>query len=394
VSVILGRIKKNKTETDTKIDSNVNVNTKQKIKCPMCGKLQKDSDYYRATSPLYENNNNRMVFCKSCNVKVFDKYFKITNDLRIATYITCMKFDVPYSESEFCGMLKQVKNGSEQHPFRIYMTKLNSLGLFNNNMLDFEPEGLFKKDMNLDYTSNIKSEDKEDVNPSVDLKEIEKEIEITEEDLQVKEDVIRLIGYDPFAGYSKFDQKFLYNDLSPYLDEDTLDDNFKLSQIIQIVNNNNQIRKIDLIINNMSCDVKSLLANHGDIKSLTQTKKNIVDNTDKIAKENSISVKHRGDKTAGKSTLTYLMKNYRELGFEDAEQDYYDQKKANGMKLVADISNKSILEQLQFDENDINDMFFTQRQLIEQLNQKVLELEEENRQLYVKLSLPPEEKGE
>lgn len=64
------------------------------------------------------------------------------------------------------------------------------------------------------------------------------------------------------------------------------------------------------------------------------------------------------------------------------------------MKLVADISNKSILEQLQFDENDINDMFFTQRQLIEQLNQKVLELEEENRQLYVKLSLPPEEKGE
>ena len=88
------------------------------------------------------------------------------------------------------------------------------------------------------------------------------------------------------------------------------------------------------------------------------------------------------------------MKNYRELGFEDAEQDYYDQKKANGMKLVADISNKSILEQLQFDENDINDMFFTQRQLIEQLNQKVLELEEENRQLYVKLSLPPEEKGE
>ena len=162
----------------------------------------------------------------------------------------------------------------------------------------------------------------------------------------------------------------------------------KYSNMIIIVN-----KKIDLIINNMSCDVKSLLANHGDIKSLTQTKKNIVDNTDKIAKENSISVKHRGDKTAGKSTLTYLMKNYRELGFEDAEQDYYDQKKANGMKLVADISNKSILEQLQFDENDINDMFFTQRQLIEQLNQKVLELEE-NRQLYVKLSLPPEEKGE
>jgi regulator of sirC expression with transglutaminase-like and TPR domain len=149
------------------------------------------------------------------------------------------------------------------------------------------------------------------------------------------------------------------------------------------VNNNNQIRKIDLVIATMSSDAKTLIGNQGEIKSLSQTKKAIVDNTDKIAKENSISVKNRGDKKAGKSTLTYMMKQYRELGFDEAEQDYYDQNKAYGMKIVADISNKSILEQLQLDENDYTDMLKTQRELVQELQSKIEDVEEENRQLHV-----------
>jgi hypothetical protein len=289
-----------------------------------------------------------------------------------------MKFDIPFSDSDFEGTLKQLVNDKNQHPMKVYMTKVNSLGSFNNNLAGFDPKFIFAD------TSN-----RDEINKALEneVKNLEVNIQLTEQDREVKQDVIRLIGYDPFAGYSNFDQKFLYNELIPYLDEDTLDDAFKLSQILQLVNNNNQIRKIDLVIANMSNDTKSLLANQGEIKSLTATKKNIVDNTDKIAKENSISVKNRGDKTAGKSTLTYLMKNYRELGFEDAEQDYYDQKKAHGMKLVADISNRSILEQLQFDENDMNDIFLNQRQMLQNLQTKILDTEEENRQLHEKISL-------
>ena len=77
------------------------------------------------------------------------------------------------------------------------------------------------------------------------------------------------------------------------------------------------------------------------------------------------------------------MKQYRELKFEDAEQDYYDQNKAYGMKITADISNKSLLEQLQLDENDYTDMLNTQRQLIQDSQSRVEDLEEENRQLNV-----------
>lgn len=288
------------------------------IKCPMCGEKKHINNFYKSNSPLYKKNQGVMVFCKDCVLATFDNYLKTIENIRNSIYITCMKFDVPFSEAEYEGTIKQITSNSSSHPFKTYMTKINSLGSYNNGLIGFDPNGLISIDLN--------KEENELTQIGLSLKDLEMNIELTEQDLQVKEDVIRLIGYDPFAGYSKFDQKFLYNELISYLDEDTLDDNFKLSQIIQLVNNNNQIRKIDLVINNMTGDTKSLLANQGEVKSLTATKKTIVESTDKIAKENSISVKNRGDKTAGKSTMTYLMKNYRELGFEDAEQDYYDQK--------------------------------------------------------------------
>jgi len=80
-----------------------------------------------------------------------------------------------------------------------------------------------------------------------------------------------------------------------------------------------------------------------------------------------------------------MMKNLRELGFEDAEHDYYDHMKAKGMKVTADISNKSILEQLQFDENDYVSMLKEQKEIIQRLQEKIDDIEEENRQLHVEL---------
>lgn len=349
------------------------------IRCPMCGKTKSASNnFYKSDSPLYANNYGYMVFCKECVWETYDTYFNIIKDIRNSVLITCMKFDIPFSENDYEGMTKQIINDISAHPMRIYVQKVNSLGSINNGGLTgFDPKLIWDKDSSKEEITNALVKEVEDFKSN--------DIKLTKDDLQAKEDCIKLIGYDPFAGYSLFDQKFLYNELIPYLDEDTLEDTFKLSQIIQLVNNNNQIRKIDLVIANMSNDVKTLVANQGEIKSLSTTKKTIVDNTDKIAKENSISVKNRGDKKAGKSTLTYMMRNLRELGFEEAEHDYYDQLKAIGMKRTADISNKSILEQLQFDENDYLSMMKEQREIIQRLQEKVDDLEEENRQLHVKL---------
>jgi len=354
------------------------------IKCPMCGEskssLKSASNFYKSLSPLYVGINlghpelSWMGFCKECVWSTYTTYYNILKDIKKSIFITCMKFDIPFNEGDYDGAMKQCINNPTSHPFKVYMTKVNSLGNFNNTLAGFDPKFLFDKETGKELITNALE---------LEVKDLNYNIQLSESDIQIKKDVIRLIGYNPFDGYSNFDQKFLYNELISYLDEDTVDDAFKLSQILQLVNNNNQIRKIDLVIATLSNDAKTLISNQGEIKSLTTTKNQIVTSTDKIAKENSISVKNRGDKSAGKSTLSSLMKQYRELKFEDAEQDYYDQNKAYGMKMTADISNKSLLEQLQLDENDYTDMLNTQRQLIQDTQSRVEDLEEENRQLNV-----------
>ena len=205
--------------------------------------------------------------------------------------------------------------------------------------------------------------------------------EVTKTDFEtVKQDVIKMIGYDVFSSATKEDQQYLYNDLISYLDEETLEDSFKLSVVIQIVQNNNQIRKIDdeISTGNLKADAKA-------IRDLSEIKQKIVSNNDKLAKENAISVKNRGDKSAGRSTLTYMLKQYRELDFDEAEVDYYDQLKAYGMKVCADVSNKSLLDQLSFDENDYIDIINTQRDLVQEYSARITDLEEENRILHKKI---------
>ena len=352
-----------------------------KIKCPMCTDEPKArSNFYKSLSPLYLGinidypNESRMVFCKECICNTYDTYYGILKDIKKSILITCMKFDIPFNEGDFDGAMKQCTNKPTAHPLKIYMTKLNSLGNFNNTLAGFDPKFLFDKETGKDLITNALE---------LEVKDLDYNIQLTEKDLQVKDDVIRLIGYDPFAGYSNFDQKFLYNELITYLDEDLLDDAFKLSQILQLVNNNNQIRKIDLVIATLSNDTKTLISNQGEIKSLSSTKSQIVGSTDKIAKENSISVKNRGDKKTGKSTLGNMMKDLRELKFDKAEQDYYDMSKAYGMKQAADISNQSTLDILKFDDNDLDHMLKLQRELIQDLQQKELDLNEKIRLLSV-----------
>ena len=63
-------------------------------------------------------------------------------------------------------------------------------------------------------------------------------------------------------------EDFLFNQLFPYLeDDDIADDTFKLSQILQVVDNNKQIRQCDLKIANLDP-----IKDANDIKTLNSIK--------------------------------------------------------------------------------------------------------------------------
>lgn len=200
-------------------------------------------------------------------------------------------------------------------------------------------------------------------------------------DNRSKDDVLRMLGYDPFEYENPEDKRLLYNALVDMLDESTLEDGFKLQASIEIVKGFNQIDKINRAISNITSDVGKLATNSGGIKSLIDSKKNILASLIKLAEENGISVKHNNQKSKGAGTLSGIIKTLQEKGFEEGEVNLFDVETASGIRQVADLSNQSIVSQLQFDENDYTSMLMEQREIIQELDNKVMKLEEENRLL-------------
>lgn len=360
---------------------------KPKIKCLKCGLEYNVGDFYNSNSNVYKDINGKLPICKNCLTDIYNEMLDITNDIELAVKTSCMKTDVYYNQKIFIGANEQskIKNSIVM---KVYMQKINSLKQYDGLTYSdtIREEIATGKGLNINSTKEdeiktkqyelVKKETEEKLNIQSQMFK-NKDIFITDEDLNTQHEITTLLGYDPFIGYEALDRKFLYSELLPYLDEDTLEDQFKVSVIVQIVNNNNQVRKIDYMVNQLSSDLQALLDNKDEIAKLTDIKNKIVTANDKLSKENSISLKNRVDKKAGQSTLGAIMKKYRENGFGDAEEDFFDMLTCNAMRQCADISNKSICEQLNFDEKDVEDMFFQQRELIQKL--QMAELEQKNK---------------
>jgi hypothetical protein len=351
----MGRPRKNS------LDITVPKQKKECIKCKLSRRLQ---DFYVSSSDLYIDDG-RYPVCRICINEKIPKCDPQSVEYSEAIKSVLAELNKPFIVIMWKNSIEEASKLNRKEILGVYLKNI-ALNKLTKNLT-------FRESEQFDANSSTPSIP---VQNPIDTETVIVDIELSLEDLRSKDDCIKLLGYDPFAGYAPFDQKFLYAELVPYLDEDTLEDQYKISVIIQLLNNSNQIRKMDLIINKLSTDQESLLNNHARIKDLSGIKATIAKNNNDLSKENAIAIKHRGDKKAGRSTLGYIMKDLRDLGFENAEEDYYDMKRAYGMKVTADISNQSIISQLNFDEKDVEDMFKQQRDMILELQNKNEELEE------------------
>jgi hypothetical protein len=334
-------------------------------KCSCCGKIVQEPEgkFFKVIqNSLYNGNdgfsNICTYFCDDFFARMREKY----QDEKIALLVTCAEMGWFFSEKTYMQM-KEKNSGDIR--LGDYIKRLN---LSQNKNLTF-----------VDYVmSSINSE--QFLRSKQEADEMMEE-NWTDEERKNVETVIEVIGYDPFAGYQSSDRRYLFGELVKYLDdEEVVDDNYKLSQIIQIVNNNNQIRQYDLLIAQLKP-----LTDSKDIQVLNEMKGKLVQSNDKIAKENEISVKNRSNKDIGKSTLTYLMRDLREKDFDRAEADYYDQLKSEGSRWAAEVSMNAIQKNTFFDENDMREIDGIKRQMVIDLQEKVDDLMEEKRQLLVEI---------
>lgn len=335
------------------IDPSDTFDDSHEYRCLRCGDSWENpiNKFYKSPwSDCFKKNSRYAPFCRKCVKEMFDDYER-KYGTNYACIFMCYKLDVPYYYSLYDSIVKNNNTFS----IGLYLRQLN------NRQYQYQ-----------DFSQSILNEE---IGKKQEDYEKEKEIRWSKQDVKNREYAIDVIGYDPFLDYPEEDRRFLFNQLMPYLeDEDTVDDAYKISQIIQIVDNNKQIQQCNVRIANLD-----QVINANDIKALNTNKKMLVESNDKIAKENEISVKNRSNKEIGKSTLTYLMKDLREKDFKRAEADYYDQLQSEGSRWATNISQKALLDHCLFDENDKREVYETQLNLINNLYKELDDKKEELR---------------
>lgn len=377
----------------------VNTSTKKEIKkkiCPVC-KEEKSiaTGFYKSSSPLFALDKCVPICINCVKEDVLNEDGTINeNKLKIM----CQRLDKPFYTDDLDSAFLQAKS---EHGYLsndevakcgnkiigYYFKNINTLRQNKNrSFADSEKDGFLhktsnsyaqqKKDRILQkYTDIIESKNEK----SVPQPKKEAKIRWSEQDKQNKQYAIEVVGYDPFEEYPEEGRKFLFNQLSPYLEDDSnVDDAYKLSQILQIIKNNYQIDICDKKMSQLDP-----LKDAESIKTLSDIKNKLVQSNDKIAKENEISVKNRSNKEVGKSTLTYLMRDLREKDFDKAEADYYDQLRGVGTQWAVNMSIKAIKENGLFDENDKKEIYEMQLDMINSLNKQVDELKEQVRLLTI-----------
>lgn len=328
-------------------------------RCTRCGIEHPDpvGKFYRIQySEQYLKNDRYATICNSCVKEIFAETSRRYKSDRTACIMLCYMLDVPFYHS----LYDSIVTNNSVFSMGLYMRQLN------NRQYQYQT-----------FAQTILQRELEKGEKEI---RDQRENKWTPQEKRAAEEVIGVLGYDPFDGYPSEDRRFLFSEFIKYLDEDTMEDPYKLSQIMQVVNNNNQIRQYDLRI-----VVLDPVKDSSIIKELNAMKSSLVTANDKIAKENEISVKNRSNKDVGRSTLTFLMRDLREKDFKQAEANYYDQLRSEGTQWAANMSVKAIKANTFFDENDKGEIFEIQRELIQKLQTQVDDLLEEKRLLIVEL---------
>ena len=173
-----------------------------------------------------------------------------------------------------------------------------------------------------------------------------------------KNDVIRLLSYDPFEKEDINDQPFLYSQLLGLLDssEDANEDMMRTSSAITIVRGFLQQSKIDDTIAKLMCDISNIEKNSATIKSLQDSKNKINSVITSLAQDNCISLRYNKNAKKGENTWTGKIKKIKSLNLRDAEVNGFDIDTCRGMQQVQEISDASIMKQLELDESEWSDM--------------------------------------
>lgn len=320
--------------------------------CPHCGRSKKRGDFYQSTDPAVVIG---VAFpCKDCAEKIARNYnprFKTYGDCTEQSVQAALEYlDKPFLKKIYDSSCGERDGGTMKTVWAAYIKNITSLGQYRT--LRWRDGDLFKDAIDV-------------VVPVETTKEIN--IEVMDELEKNRRDIIRLIGYDPFEKEADEDKPLLYAQLIGYIDsEGNNDDMTRVLDSIEIVRGYLQLQKI----NDMSAKAFAHLGatgQAGEIKNYMDTKKRIADVISQLAEQSCISLKHNKNASKGENTWTGKIKKLKELNLREAEVNGFDMGTCRGMQQVLEMSDASIMKQLNLDESEWSDMVAEQRAMIVKL---------------------------
>lgn len=209
----------------------------------------------------------------------------------------------------------------------------------------------------------------------------EKHIELSEEDLANRRDILQFFHYDPFEKDTNEDKKQLYRDLVSLIDESMALDLPKQRAAISLVRGYLRLDKITDAIQTLSSTPESMVQNNKDIKNLSEIEKAQTAAISTISKDHGFSERWAVAKSKGSGTLSAVVRDLGDYQYDKGYCNIYDVKTSDSMKLFAEISTKAIMKQIALSDSDYKDIVKQQREEITSLHEENEKLKEENRLL-------------
>ena len=335
--------------------------------CYLCDSHKIKDSFYSSTDPM--SKSGLTPICKECARKIALRVVngKEQGATKDSVRLALRYLNKPFLERVWDSSIQEVENlASGKVKSNVWAAYIRQISMPNYiGMTYFDSDGLTSNEPNNESSSN-------DIT-AYELVESHVGMDTYDSFLKNKNDVIRLLNYDPFEKEDVIDQPFLYSQLLGLLDsgEDGNEDMMRTSSAISIVRGFLQLAKIDDNIAKLMSDINNIGTNSATIKSLQESKAKITSVITSLAQDSCISLKHNKNAKKGENTWTGKIKKIKELNLREGEVNGFDMETCKAMRQVMDLSNASIMKTLNLDESEWSDMVAEQRKMITDLQYKL-----------------------
>ena len=343
--------------------------------CPMCEKHKsRETGFYLNTDPMYGHITITRI-CKDCARKIALRVDKdgFEHEPTKESVIKALRYlDKPFHNTVWDASIQESENlVSGKIKTNVWTSYIKNIA-----MVQYIGETYLDSDF---YHQKVLYEDEKSQQQIVEEHAGQ---DTYDSFVKNKEDVIRLLNYNPFEKESPGDQPFLYSNLLGLLDTEGAEvneDMIRTSSAITIARTFLQIQKIDDTLAKIMGDIGSLEKNSAAIKSLQDSKKQAMTTIRDLAAESCLSLKNSKNASKGENTWTGKVKKIKDLNLRDGQVNGFDINTCRGMKQVLELSDAAIFKQLHLDESEYSDMIAEMRKTNQEVMQNLEHYKEINR---------------